>query len=139
MTATWEANDKAPLPGGDVGGDNQASESWSVRWYRADRPGALITEYWYAEEDDDAQHYVITRQTEYLLCTDPDQPGDTEVWSDAVYDTTAAGPFRRLRAATLVAEELAKVAADSAPDHTWDGEPFHGGHTAELKARLRRR
>jgi hypothetical protein len=70
------------LPGGDIGGDAQVSESFSVRFHYRDRPGAMVAYCYYAAID---LHHPATisveRQTEYLVCTDPNDPGGTEVWS----------------------------------------------------------
>jgi len=68
------------LPGGDVGGDAQLAESFSVRFHHRERPGALVTYCYYAALDlDDLVTVYVERQTELLVCTNPADPGSTEV------------------------------------------------------------
>jgi hypothetical protein len=109
------------LPGGDVGGDAQLDESFSVRFHHRDRPGALVTYRYYAALDlDDLTTIYVERQTEYLVCTDPADPGGTEVWSDSRYE-----PVQRdlgsVEAATAAAHRAAE--AHLACDEDWPGLP----------------
>jgi hypothetical protein len=96
------------LPGGDVGGDRQASESFSVRFHHRDHPGVLVTYSYYAAVDEENPAITtVERETEYLVCTDPDDPGGSEVWS--AYRTTALpGRFGTVQAATDAALQAAQ-------------------------------
>jgi hypothetical protein len=70
------------LPGGDVGGDAQLDESFSLRFHHRDRPGATVIYCYYATLDlDDLTTIYIEQQTEQLVSTDPADPGSTKEWS----------------------------------------------------------
>jgi hypothetical protein len=108
------------LPGGDVGGDAQLDESFSVRFHHRDRPGAMVTFYYYAALDlDDLTTLSVERQTELLACTDPADSGGTEVWSDSRYETVQRG-FGSVEAATAAARRAAE--AHLACDEAWSGQ-----------------
>ncbi len=112
------------LPGGDVGGDAQLDESFSVRFHHRHRPGALVTVRYYAALDlDDLTTIYVERQTELLACTDPADPGSTEVWSDYRYEAVQRG-FGSVEAATAAAKQAA--AAHMACDEDWSGQPPWG-------------
>ena len=119
----WVADGSGVQPGGDVGVDNQAGESYSVRYQRADRPCAMITRTAYpAEAMGQPDVFFVQIQTEWLVCSDPLNPGDTEIWSDSttddepgIYDSAKEAEI----AARLAATEL--LGDDSVQD--WDGLP----------------
>jgi hypothetical protein len=99
------------LPGGDVGGDRQASEAFSVRFWHRDHPGVLVTyTYFAAVDDENPAEITIERETEFLVCTDPTDPGGTEVWS-AYRWTTLPGGFATVQEAI--------DAALTRPGRTW--------------------
>jgi hypothetical protein len=107
------------LPGGDVGGDVQPAESFSVRFHHRDHPGALVTYRYYAAIDlDDLTTITVERQTELLACTDPADPGSTEVWSDCRYETVQRD-LGSVEAATATARRAAE--AHLACDEDWSG------------------
>jgi hypothetical protein len=109
------------LPGGDVGGDAQLAESFSVRFHHRDRTGAMVTYRYYAALDlDDLATDSVERQTEYLVCTDPADPGGTEVWSDSRYKTVQRD-LGSVEAATAAARRAAE--AHLACDEAWSGRP----------------
>jgi hypothetical protein len=109
------------LPGGDVGGDAQLDESFSVRFHHRHRPGALVTFHYYAALDlDDLTTVYVERQTEYLVCTDPSDPGSTEVRSDYRYETVQRD-LGSVEAATAAAKQAA--AAHLTCDEDWPGRP----------------
>ncbi len=109
------------LPGGDVGGDAQLSESFSVRFHHRDQPGAMVTYRYYAAVDlDDLTTISVERQTELLACTDPADPGSTEQWSDYRYAAVQRG-FGSVEAATAAARRAAE--AHLACDEDWSGRP----------------
>jgi hypothetical protein len=109
------------LPGGDVGGDAQLDESFSVRFHHHDHPRALVTFYYYAALDlDDLTTVFVEQQTEYMVCTDPSDPGSTELWSDYRYRPVATG-FESVEAATAAAKQAAE--AHLVCDEDWSGRP----------------
>jgi hypothetical protein len=109
------------LAGGDVGGDAQLSESFSVRFHHRDHPGALLTYRYYAALDlDDLTTIYVERQTELLVCTDPADPGGTEEWSDYRY-AAVQRDLGNVEAATAAAKQAAE--AHLACDEAWSGRP----------------
>jgi hypothetical protein len=118
------------VPGGDVGGDYQISESWVIRYRAEEDPTRVVDVYFFGEVKTEAASeiptgpYTITRMTEATICRDPQQPpGDTEVWSDSRYDelseiSTGGIPIK-------VLDETARgMAALHTPDLIgWDGTP----------------
>lgn len=114
-----------PTEGQDVGGDGQASQSWCRRFHRAlpDGRHAVITVYFYVFDerlrtgsDAGPSRRILERQTEYVLCRDPNHPGDSETFSDTdyatVYDVPATGAAAREACAAVSTREF-----------TWDGTP----------------
>jgi hypothetical protein len=109
------------LPGGDVGGDRQVSESFSVRFHHRDHPGVLVTYAYYAAVDDEnPAEITVERETEFMVCTDPADPGGTEVWS-AYRHTTLSGGFASVQAATDAANQAAQ--AHLVCEERWSGRP----------------
>lgn len=127
---TWARDGSEVVPNGDVGGDVQVGGSWAVR-FRPDVepvPGlhAMVTESFFASDlgIDDGQElpadhldhvrFTVTCYTEWLVCSDPGDPGGTEVWSDAVFadldlrcsDLDAADQEAWQYAATSLAEDV---------------------------------
>ncbi|MEU8272567.1 hypothetical protein AB0B89_36130, partial [Sphaerisporangium sp. NPDC049002] len=78
--ATWTPDGRGVLAGGDVGGDHQSTEAFSVRytWQRPDGLYALTTVYTYGERS--GRQHRITTLTETMVCRDLNDPGGTEVW-----------------------------------------------------------
>ena len=109
------------LPGGDIGGDAQVSEPFSVRFHHRDRPGAMVAYCYYAAID---LHHPATisveRQTEYLVCTDPNDPGGTEVWSTH-RSTTLEPIFGDVQTATDAAHQAAQ--RHLVCEEPWTGRP----------------
>ncbi len=109
------------LPGGDVGGDAQLDESFSVRFHHRHRPGAMVTYCYYAALDlDDLTTIYVERQTELLVCTDAADSGSTEEWSDYRYTTIASG-LGSVEAATAAAKRAAE--GHLVCDEDWSGLP----------------
>lgn len=125
-----ERGPSEPVHGGDVGGDPQEGESLERRFAAqlGAEEWAVVTVYFYlgfAGVDRKGPLYLY-RQDEFIVCTDPDQPGDTEVRSDGrtyrlddtapcaddVYDHCADLPL----AAVLFLPELMPQADESASD-----------------------
>jgi hypothetical protein len=63
---------------------------------------------------------TVERQTEYLVCTDPDYPGGSEVWSADRY-TTLPGGFACVQAATDAALQAAQDCLVC--EEPWSGRP----------------
>jgi hypothetical protein len=109
------------LPGGDVGGDRQASESFSVRFHHRDHPGVLVTYSYYAAVDEENLSAItVDRETEFMVCTDPADPGGSEVWS-AYRHTTLQSGFANLQAATDTANQAAH--SHLVCEEPWAGRP----------------
>jgi hypothetical protein len=137
MNATrWQAQDPAVCAGGDVGGDYQAGEAWSVRLASSQVPGALITVYAFAEacrrHDPDMGdvpadgEYTVQVMIEYLTCTDVTDPGGTETWSDMVYDSAAdTQVYSDGDEADAAARKLAEAYAANPGRFGWRGKPFY--------------
>jgi hypothetical protein len=118
---TWVRDQQGVLPGGDVGGDAQLGESFSVRFWHRDHPGALVGYCYYAALDlDDLATVYVERQTELLACTDRVDPGGTEVWSYSRYETVQRG-LGSVEAATVAARQAAE--AHLTCDEAWSGRP----------------
>lgn len=124
----WTA-DGPPQEDGVVGGDG-AGTAYSVRYTRADKPGSLITSYWYAVSEaerynddpgpDARTGFDVENQVEFVVCTDPADPGSTEVWSDHSYRTPLESVFDTEDEAVAYAK---RQAADEDPyGYFWDGE-----------------
>lgn len=92
-----EAAPLGPHPAGDVGGDYQVSEAWSRRWTApwGDGTYAVIDVSFYIEDDTNSESLnpmaklgpMLTRMTDYHLCTDLDDPGGSEVAAWNEYDS----------------------------------------------------
>jgi hypothetical protein len=109
------------LPGGDVGGDRQVSESFSVRFHHRTRPGVLVTYSYYAAVDEESPTTItVERETEYLVCSDPADPGGSEVWS-AYRHATLPGGFASVQAAADAA--LRAALAHLVCEEPWAGRP----------------
>jgi hypothetical protein len=131
MTTPWTRVEPAVAPGGDVGGDLQATESYSVQflpgWEPADGLHAMVTAYFYGAYEDPVtrpagappEGFWVQQQTEFLICQDLDDPGGTEAWSDYRYYDWAAR-FPTAKEADRAARELAEQASETVA-LGWDG------------------
>lgn len=92
----WRCIDTEPVTGGASCGDGQYGDDVTVRFLpvEGEEPDdglhGVITETWYVENQhwqdaDAAPEYVVMCRDEYLVCTDPEDPGMTEVRSDYLY------------------------------------------------------
>lgn len=80
---SWAPDKPSVRPGGDVGGDWQVGDSYSVRYRRPDRPCAIIMRTACPVENPDRPGVFFVRVvTEWLIGADPLDPGGTEIWSD---------------------------------------------------------
>lgn len=128
----WHPDGTGVENAGDVGGDIQVGPAWSVRYVNDAKPRSLITTSVYAVDhnNDDperrGEEYAWQAETEFLVCTDPADPGGTELWSDLDYEDGYFGYETLPEAeseARKVAENLNTEQAASA--HKWDGEPSY--------------
>jgi hypothetical protein len=89
---TWERRYPLIAPAGDVGGDQQVSEAYNARWVRQlpDGRWSVVSRAYYTAESDGAK--VMLEQTEYMVCTDPGDPGSTEVASSDAYAVVTSAP-----------------------------------------------
>jgi hypothetical protein len=93
---------------------------------------ALVSAYFFgarlrtygAEQPAGDDGFWVAEQVEFLLCTDPTDPGGTEVWSDIQYHDY---PDRYVNAD--VAERVARQMAEDASCEavTWDGRSLIEG------------
>ncbi len=119
----WTRREPFVAPAADAGGDAQQSEAFDARFCRplAGTYWACITRYAYVARDpnkDDGDLYIEI-QTEYLICTDLEDLGGTERWSDSRYHRLCAydGPLDD-DAMTQAALRAAQ-AADWPTDDEW--------------------
>ena len=120
----WHPDGGGVTDGGDdCGGDVQAGNSYAVRFIRPDLLGSLITVTFYPVEDC-PPGFVVERQVEWLVCTDPADPGSTEIWSGYAYDRPYGTVFRNAVEAQDDAYEAATQTLDLAWVYGgWDGMP----------------
>lgn len=129
--SAWTAEPDHGGYGGDVGGDAQVTESF-LRRYRRPGVGAVVDVYFYGADwriirpggtnppaDDDPEEYVVAAQYEFTMCTDPDHPGDTETYFDAIYLTNTSRTYTDLG-------EVEKAARTARDAHTGDTIDWSG-------------
>lgn len=120
-----EAEPCRATQGGDTGGDEQASDSWCRRFVRPldNNRYAVITVYVYVHDErmrtgdpDAAAPPVLTRQTEFAVCRDPDDVGGTEEFCDYTYVPEPGRP---------ATEDAARDVCDAIDPaiFAWDGTP----------------
>jgi hypothetical protein len=100
--ASWTRAEPAVFKGSEVGGDHQITDGYTVRWTRPVIFGIDPISRWLDSVDRawvavDCTYYGVHDLAEFgphvevcyelTVCTDPDQPGDTELQSWARYDT----------------------------------------------------
>jgi len=118
--------------GGDIGGDYQVTEAWEARWSLDGAGLRLITVYAYGEvlpadraAYDEGVHpelLCLTAQVEYLICSDPNDPGGSETFSDARYFSPSRG-ISANRAEHWAKVWVAELTADGEFSRifAWDG------------------
>lgn len=82
-----------PYEAGEVGGDGQVSPAYARCWTakQADGTYATVTVTFYLFASDAGGGDVkLLRETEYLVCADPEDPFGTEKGSDYLYETVEA-------------------------------------------------
>jgi len=118
----WQPDGSGVRPGGHGGGDIQRGDSYSVRYVRPDMPGSLITRTAYAVENVPGE-FTVQIQTEWLICTDPRDPGGTEIWSDVSYDDEGAPIYSSAADGERAARQVAAELLGDAGAHDWNGHP----------------
>lgn len=133
MDRQWQEDEPlGPVLSGDLGGDEQVSDSWCRRFtLPAREDGAipmLTISYYVALENPNAENdkrVLLRRHFEYLLCTDAGDPGGTEVWSEYGYGRAPLPWQATERDARRACDEMeAPTLAD------WDGTEQHGTERA---------
>ncbi|MFG2001637.1 hypothetical protein ACGFNU_21045 [Spirillospora sp. NPDC048911] len=120
---SWRQDNTGITAGGDVGGDYQATDSFSVRYVHTDR-SAVVTVYAYGVERRPGR-YSVEMQTEMTVCRDVRRPGDTEEWSDSAY-AAARGTFNSAEQAYRAAHDA--IRRHKAREIRWDGRaPWEKG------------
>lgn len=123
---------------GQLGGDTQVGKACSIRLENRELDEEvgggrvhLVTVHVYPEGSErletpgevDPTSLSLVMQTEFMVCTDRDDPGSSEVWSDLQYDTLDTRTFRSIAEAENAAlGVLARF--DPERDIHWDGEPI---------------
>lgn len=128
LTERWrELGIGEPLPGGYCGGDGQMSDSWSRRFGRVRKDGtwAVLTYAWYVQDLRYAQtgehgEPFVERQIEYMIASEVQDLGSTEIWCDYRYGPPDNG---RVYPATEQGVKQAATDFDSAQIN-WNGEEF---------------
>jgi hypothetical protein len=119
----WIADDAGVQPGGDVAEDIQAGESYSIRYRRSDRRCAMITRTAYPAEVAGHQGvFFVQVRTEWLICSNPLDPGGTEIWSESITDDEP-GIYGSAVEAEVAARQIAADLLDDGASHDWDGLP----------------
>lgn len=87
----WTEHKSMFSDAGDIGGDLQAGNSYNRRWY-VERPNgerALIDAYtfpaFFDEDDEKDKRRLIGWNIEFMVCTDLDDPGGSEVWAEGTH------------------------------------------------------
>lgn len=124
---------------GQPGGDVQVGNACSIRLENQELDEEvgggrvhLVTVYVYPEGSErpetpgevDPTSLSLVMQTEFMVCTDRDDPGGSEVWSDYQYDTLDTRAFRSVVDAECVAQDFLR-AFDPVRDIHWSGGPIH--------------
>ena len=119
---TWQPDGRGVQPGGNVGVPLRERASYSVRYVRADLPGAMITRTAYPVERYPGE-FTVRIETEWLICEDPAAPGGTETWSDYAYDDEGCPIYGSATEAEGAARQVAAELLGDAGIHDWDGQP----------------
>lgn len=125
----WKPDGTGVQSAGDIGGDIQRGETYSVRFVRPDKPGSLYTVTFYAVEYDHQcpGEFVVQEQTEWMVCEDPRDPGGTEIWSDMQTRDISEHVWYTQAEAEKEAREFAEAELrPGSSDIGWDGEPDWG-------------
>jgi hypothetical protein len=124
----WRPDDAGVFQGYDRTADIVVGDAWSVRFVRDDMPGSLITVAFYpVEYDENPGEFIVQRETEWMVCENPADPGGTEIWSDALTDDPMPETWASVAEAEADCRSAAEVALGVAWAYgTWDGRPEYG-------------
>lgn len=116
----WRKDDTI-YPAGDIGGDAQQSGGYSLRFFAVgesdDGLHAIVTVNTYAAIQMPHRFYAET-MIEYMICTDLDDPGGTEVSSQIEYEESIYD-YPTIAEADAAAREL--LSRWTVDDIGWDG------------------
>lgn len=136
---TWKIDSMGLMADyGQPGGDVQVGNAYSIRLENRELDQKseeghvhLVTVYVYPEGSEqpempgevDPTTLSLVMQTGFLVCTDRDDPGGTEVWSDYQYDTLDTRALRSVVDAECVAQDVLRTFN---PERyiCWDGGPI---------------
>ena len=119
----WKPDGTGIVSNGDCGGDIQRGDSYSVRYRHPGLPNAVITSTAYAAEYDGLPDvFFVQVQTEWVICDDPEHPGDTETWYDARYEDQE-DTYGDAGDAEEEARQVAARLLEDADSLGWDGTP----------------
>lgn len=100
----------------------QLGEAYSVRYRRADRPGALIDRTAYVlKVPERPGTFFVQVMTEWLISDDPSDPGGSETWASATATDDEPGTYSSIEDAQKAARRVATELLADAGSHTWDG------------------
>lgn len=143
ITSEWTAQDIQPMEDGTFGGDG-ASWAYSARWVKKNEDGtySVISTYWYPVDlrerlpqssldwydetwGSDTLLWDVENMTEYIVCTDPEDVGGTEIWSDAEYDDEILDvpKFTENRARTVCYDKCMDEIRNFDHYYNWGGQP----------------
>lgn len=147
---SWIQHGEIEEDGGQFGGNAQIGASASIRMINPDLPGRVVDVHVYPaarelrlDEQPDCTHIPgeahlrcsynmdavgLEMLTICTTCTDIEDPGSTEKWSDLKYDAVDSGPFTGTDEEIVAKAEAAALAKVRSfvpeRDIDWDGEPF---------------
>ena len=109
---TWRRREPQVAAAGHVGGDLQVGEAYSASWGRELGGGrwSVVTRAYYVADEGSARSMIEC--TEYLVCTDPADPGGTEVASSDAHAVVAVGPLDDRAVQAAARESWAPTSAE---------------------------
>lgn len=123
----WERQEPLAAPAGDVGPDNQVGAAYNARWVAplVDGTFAVITRTYYLVNAGGT--IIAERDDEYLYCTDPADPGSTEIGSDG-----AVSQIEDYDPSTETPQSLAEESFHPEPGE-WDDFAPNGAPAVKLR------
>lgn len=123
----WYQHGEIMSDDGDHGGDIATGKTASVRYLNRNDPRLVVTFYAYAtgEEKDgdvDFTHLGVQTETEFIVCTDTEDPGGTELWGRTAYHNPDYGTWDTVEKCEAAALRCVKTMRPEYID--WNGQPF---------------